>query len=191
MKTGAAAFVGGFLLLATAAQAGPVADHAAAADAALAEGKALAALSEFDKAQDALWTALPLTIRKAVHVASASAVGIYSERQNAVYAPGERMLIYVEPVGYGYGDDGLGNKVIALSVDLTLKSEAGAALGSIDNIGSIKLSSRAKNRELFFSLNLSLDKASIPVGKYIADFTMRDLNSTKTAPFSVSFEIAE
>lgn len=171
--------------------AGEVADFATAAEKALADNKPLQAIAEFEKAQDALWAAMPLTIRKVALVTSASGVGVYTLRDGATYAPGERLLLYVEPVGYGYGDDGLGNKVIALSVDLTLKSEAGEALGTIENIGSIKLSSRTRNRELFFSLNLSLDAASIPPGRYLADFTMRDGNSDKTAPFSVAFEIVQ
>ena len=100
------------------------------------------------------------------------------------------MFLYIEPVGYNYGDDGLGNKVIALAVDLTLKSSAGEELGTIENLTSIKLSSRVKNRELFFKLNLSLDPSSTPPGKYLADFTVRDQNSDKTAKVSIGVEIA-
>jgi hypothetical protein len=173
-----------------AAHAGEVTDRAAAAENLMAQGQALAAVTEFEKAQDALWAGLPLTIRRVAQVDSASGVGIYSERGNSTYAPGEKLFLYVEPVGYSFGGDGLGNHVIALAVDMTLKSEAGVALGTIENIGQIKLPSRAKNRELFFSLNLTLEQGSIPAGKYKADFTMRDLNSTKTAAFSIDFEIA-
>ena len=172
------------------AAAGELADRALAAEGALEAGDARAAITEFEKAQEALWAAMPLTILDVAQVANAAGVGIYSERANSIYAPGEKLLLYVQPVGYSYGDDGLGNKVIALAVDLTLKSEAGEALGTIENIGSIKLSSRTRNRELFFSLNLSLDAASIPAGKYTAEFLMRDLNSQKTAPFAIDFEIA-
>ena len=63
---------------------------------------------------------------------------------------------------------GFGNKVINLAVDLTLKSENGEELGTIADLTSIKLSSRVKNRELFFNLNLSLDPLSTPPGKYLA-----------------------
>ena len=48
----------------------------------------------------------------------------------------------------------------------------------------------AGGRQLFFNLNLSLDPSSTPPGKYLADFTVRDQNSDKTAKFSIDFEIA-
>ena len=95
------------------------------------------------------------------------------------YKPDEKLHLYIEPVGYGFGDDGLGNKVINLAVDLTLKSENGEELGTIADLTSIKLSSRVKNRELFFNLNLSLDPLSTPPGKYLADFMVRDQNSDR------------
>ena len=81
--------------------------------------------------------------------------------------------------------------MINLAVDLTLKSENGEELGTIADLTSIKLSSRVKNRELFFNLNLSLDRSSTPPGKYLADFMVRDQNSDKTAKFSIDFEIAQ
>ena len=170
--------------------AGEVADHATAAEKALAGGDALGAITQFDAAQDALWTAIPLTIRKVEQVSAASGVGIYTVRADHRYQPSEKLHLYIEPVGYNFGDDGLGNKVIALAVDLTLKSAAGEELGTIADITSIKLSSRVRNRELFFNLNLSLDPSSTPPGKYLADFTVRDQNSDKAAKFSIDFEIA-
>jgi hypothetical protein len=170
--------------------AGEVANHAAAAEKAAAGGNGLAAINEMDAAQDALWTAMPLTLRKVEKAVKASGLGIYTPRPDGPYKPGENIYIYMEPVGYGYGDDGLGNKVIELSVDLTLLDAAGRTLASVENIGNVKIASRFKNRELFFGLNLSLDPSSVKPGKYRGDFTLHDKNSTKAAKFSVNFEIA-
>lgn len=94
----------------------------------------------------------------------------------------------MEPVGYGYGSDGLGNSQIALSVDLTVLSDTDEALGTFEKIGSVQIASRSHNRELFFKLDLSLD--GLPAGKYKCNFLMHDQNSTKTAPFSTDIEIA-
>jgi hypothetical protein len=170
--------------------AGEIANHAAAAEKALDSGDGLAAIQEFDAAQDALWTAMPLTVKKVEKAIEASGVGIYTPRPDAPYKPGEKLYLYLEPVGYGYGDDGLGNKVIELSVELTLSDDRGQALGTIENIAAIRLVSRVKNRELFFGLDLSLDPSSVPAGKYRGDFVMHDKNSDKTAKFSVDFQIA-
>jgi hypothetical protein len=173
------------------ALAGEIADRAAAAEQALESGDALAAVLKFDQAQDALWSAMPLTLRKVEKATEASGVGIYTPRPEGAYKSGEKIYLYMEPVGYGYGDDGLGNKVIELSVDLTLIDAAGQSLGTIENIAGISISSRVKNRELFFGLNLSLAPGSVPPGKYRGDFLMRDKNSDKTAEFAVDFEIAK
>jgi hypothetical protein len=168
--------------------AGEVADHAAAAEKALTDGDASAALQAFDQAQDALWTALPLTLRKVEKAIEAAGYGIYTPRPDGPYKPGEKIYLYMEPVGYGYRDDGLGNKVIELVVDMTLFDGAGKELGVYDNFAAISLSSRIKNRELLFGL--TIDLGSPPVGKYRGDFTMRDKNSDKSTKFSVDFEIA-
>ena len=170
--------------------AGEVAGHAAAAERALDGGDGLAAIQEFDAAQDAMWAAMPLTVKKVEKAIEASGVGIYTPRPEAPYKPGEKLYLYLEPVGYGYGDDGLGNNVIELSVELTLSDDKGQALGTIENIAAIRIVSRAKNRELFFGLDLSLDPSSVPPGRYRGDFVMHDKNSDKTAKFSVEFEIA-
>jgi hypothetical protein len=168
--------------------AGEVVDQAAAAEKAVEAGDASAAIRAFDQAQDALWTALPLTLRKVEKAIEATGYGIYTPRPDGPYKPGEKIYLYMEPVGYGYRDDGLGNKIIELVVDMTLFDDAGKELGVFNDFAGIALSSRVKNRELLFGL--TIDLGSPPVGKYRGDFTMRDKNSDKSAKFAVDFEIA-
>lgn len=76
-----------------------------------------------------------------------------------------------------------------LYVDLTVLSQSGEKLGTVEKLGRVQLASRSHNREMFFKLNVSLD--GVPPGKYRADFLMHDENSPKTAPFTTDFEIAE
>ncbi|OBQ63433.1 hypothetical protein [Mesorhizobium erdmanii] len=170
------------------AHAGDIADRAADAEKALQAGDGAAALEKFRGAEEALWKAMPLAVMNVRQVDSASGFGIYSERANHIYKAGEKVVLYMEPVGYGYGSDGLGNSQIGLSVDLTVLSEAGEKLGTFEKIGSVQVASRSHNRELFFKLDLSLD--GLPAGKYRCDFLMHDQNSSKTAPFSTDIEIA-
>jgi len=176
------------MIAGSAACAGEIADKAAEAEKALQSGDAAGALEKFRGAEEALWTAMPLAVMNVKQVDSASGFGIYSERANHIYKPGEKVVLYMEPVGYGYGSDGLGNSQIALSVDLTVLSAAGEKLGTFEKIGAVQVASRSHNRELFFKLDLSLD--GLPPGKYRCDFLMHDQNSTKTAPFSTDIEIA-
>ncbi|MER8846360.1 hypothetical protein [Mesorhizobium australicum] len=75
---------------------------------------------------------MPLGVLNVKQVDTASGFGIYSERANHIYKPGEKIVLYMEPVGYGYGKDGLGNSMIALSVDITVVSAAGEKLGTME-----------------------------------------------------------
>jgi hypothetical protein len=176
-------------LWASASTAGEIADRAAEAERLLETGQGLDIIETFEQAQDVLWTAMPLTIRRVVLVSEASGVGVYRPRGNNRFRADEALLLYIEPVGYGYGNDGLGNNVIELAVDLTLRTEAGELLGTIEDIGSIKVSSRSRNRELFFNLTLTFTGGTVGPGRYRAEFLMRDKNSSKTATFTVDFVI--
>jgi hypothetical protein len=175
------------LIAVPAAFAGEIGDRAAEAEKLLDSGNSAGALEKFRTAEDALWQAMPLAVLNVKHVDTADGFGIYKERANHIYKPGEKIVLYMEPVGYGYGSDGLGNSEIALSVDLTVLSEAGENLGTLEKIGRVQIASRSHNREIFFKLNISLD--GLPAGKYRADFVMHDENSDKKAPFTTDFEI--
>jgi hypothetical protein len=169
--------------------AGEIGKRAAEAERLLQSGDAAGALEEFRGAEDALWQAMPLAVKNIRHVESAEGVGIYVERASHAYRPGEKIVLYMEPIGYGYGSDGLGNSVIALSVDLTVFTQSGESLGTVENISQIRLASHTRNRELFFKLHLTLEQDSLPAGKYRAEFVMHDANSDKKATFSTDFEI--
>lgn len=172
----------------SAAFGGEIADRATEAEKLLQAGDGAGALDKMRSAEDALWQAMPLAVLNVKQVDSTGGFGIYSERANHIYKPGEKIVLYMEPVGYGYGSDGLGNNKIALSVDITVVSSAGESLGTSEKVSRIQIASRSHNRELFFKLDLSLD--GLPPGKYRCDFLMHDENSSKTAPFSTDIEIA-
>ncbi|PWJ91490.1 hypothetical protein C8D77_103187 [Mesorhizobium loti] len=168
--------------------AGEIGDRAAEAEKLLQSGDGAGALDKFRSAEEAFWQAMPLAVQNVKQVDTASGFGIYSERANHTYKPGEKIVLYMEPIGYGYGSDGLGNSMIALSVDITVVSAAGETLGTSEKVGRVQVASRSHNRELFFKLDLSLD--GLPPGKYRCDFLMHDENSNKTAPFTTDIEIA-
>jgi hypothetical protein len=172
----------------SAAFAGEISDHAAEADKLLQSGDPTGALEQFRSAEAALWAAMPLTVLNVKQVDSALGYGVYTERSNQVYKPGEKILLYLEPVGYGYGADGLGNIQIALSLDLTVFSVSGEKIGTWKNIGRIRVASHRYNRELFFKLSISLN--GVEKGKYRAAFVLHDETSKKMASFTTNFEIA-
>ena len=81
-------------------------DAATRAEALQAEGKTVEALDALDGAVDAIWEASPLAFRKVVVVDSSAGYGAYAERADKTFKPDEKLMIYVEPVGFGYGAAG-------------------------------------------------------------------------------------
>jgi hypothetical protein len=177
------------LLFALPVLAGPIADKAIEAEQALAGNNPAAALAAMEAAYDRFWADMPMQVRNAQLVESASGYGVFQPREGMAFKRGEPLEIYIEPLGYGYGNDGLGNKQIALTFDVALNDTAGKTLVQQRDLTKITVSSRTLNRELFNTITLNL--GNTPVGRYVATFTVRDLNSAKQANFDIPFEIAE
>lgn len=167
--------------------AGPVADHAAQAEAAMATDP-IAALGHLDAAIEEVWKAAPLAFRKVLFAESAGGFGIYAERPNAIFKPGEPILIYGEPVGFGYGKTALGGLEISLVLDFVLANEAGEELFAKADFIAYQLPVRYHNRE--FNTATTLNLTGLEPGKYIAKFKMRDKHSDKTGAFELKFEVA-
>lgn len=169
------------------AAAGPVVDAATRAEALQGEGKSVEALDALEEAVDAIWREGPLAFRRIVLVNSSSGYGIYSERKDRVFRPDDKMLIHVEPVGYGYRAPGA-SSTIGFTADLAIENMTGQVLGEAENVFSISAPSGAKKRE--FSMTLSFGVPYYRPGEYKAVFTVHDQNSAKSGTFEVPFTIA-
>ena len=185
MKVRAAGLAAFLVVIGTScAAAGPVADAATRAEALQGEGKTVEAL---DAAVDAIWTASPLAFRKIVIVDSSAGYGLYEERADKTFKPDEKMMIYVEPVAYGYGTVD-GKTTVGFTADLAIENMTGQVLGEAKNVFSLSTPSTPKKRE--FSMTLSFGVPFLRPGEYSAAFTVRDQNSDKTGTFEVPFTIA-
>jgi hypothetical protein len=169
------------------ASAGPVVDAATRAEALQAQGETVQALDALDEAVDAIWTASPLTFRKVVVVNSSAGFGVYEEHTDTTFKPDEKMMIYVEPVGFGYGSSG-GSTSIGFKADLAIENTTGQVLGEAKDVFSLSTPGTPKKRE--FSMTLSFGVPFLRPGEYKAVFTVHDQNSTKTGTFDVPFTIA-
>ena len=138
------------------------------------------------KVEDA-WLKTPLTFRKALLVDKAQGFGIYTPRASNVYAPGESILIYSEPVGYGWHDNGNGTYTFGFNVDLLVKHPDGSILGGKENFQKLILTSKARNREFMLTLNLTPD--GFPPGDYVVKYTIHDVVLGKVATISQPFSI--
>jgi hypothetical protein len=148
-------------------------------------------LDDPDKCEAAVleaWQKAPLTVRNAVFVTEEpKAFGIYNPHTSASFRPGEKIILYLEPVGYGWKDVGEGQFEFGFRVDLLLKTAAGETVASQDNFGTFALKSRHRNREFMVHLTLTLTDA--PPGDYILSYKLHDLETDKTATVDEPFTL--
>ena len=169
------------------AWAGEIVDAAGKAEQQVGAGQFLEALETLDGAVGKVWEQAPLTVRKALFVAGdPPGFGLYTARPDSVFKASEVLVVYAEPVGYGFGREG-DQYVIDLAVDVELKNKAGQVLGAKADFGQLKLVSHAQNHE--FMAKLSYNFSGLPAGEYEVVTTLRDAPTGKKGTFSLPFTI--
>jgi hypothetical protein len=171
----------------TPAWAGEIADAGARAEQQAGSGQFLEAIETLNGAVGKIWDQSPLTVRKALFVSGdPPGFGLYTARKDSTYKASEVLVVYAEPVGYGFGREG-DQYVIDVSVDVELKNKAGQVLGAKSDFGQLKLVSHAQNHE--FMAKLSYNFSGLPAGEYEVVTTLRDAASGKKGNFSLPFTI--
>jgi hypothetical protein len=169
--------------------AGDLVDAAQQAEAAVDAGNFAAALASLNMARDGVWNASPLTVTKAILVASdPQGYGIYDIRDNNQYKAGEPIVIYAEPAGFAYGRDGDMN-LINMALDFEIKSSTGESLAVKQDFAKWELRSRVANKEFMGKLTYTF--SGIEPGDYVVETTIRDQNSDKKVTFATPFKIVE
>jgi hypothetical protein len=153
-----------------------------------ASAQNLEAIEKAEQAVIAAWNATPLTYRKALFVTQVQGFGVYQAREGAVFKGGEPLIVYAEPVGYAWKDNGDGTFSFGFDVDLLVKSSTGEIVGGQENFQKLELKSRSLNREFMLTLTLNIDGA--PAGDYVVEYRTRDINSPKAAVISLPFTVA-
>jgi hypothetical protein len=153
------------------------------------QGKFIEAIAAIDEAADTLWEQSPLIFRRALWVAGPpNGFGAYNPRETNVYAAGDQMIVYAEPVGFGWAKSG-DIWQTDLGVDLTIKSKDGEVLLNQSDFQKLVIASRLRNREFMATLTLTLN--GIHPGEYIADATLRDQVTGNKGTMSLPFVIKE
>ena len=154
----------------------------------LKQGNTEEAMERLDRMVDIVWESSPMMIGRVAFVESATGYGLFVPRAAGnTFKQGEKMLVYVEPAAFGYGRSGAGSYTIGFDVGLELKDSAGEKIYSNPTFGEVAQPARYKNREFF--LDMTFNFAGLSIGDYIADVTLNDQNSKKSASFSLSFTI--
>lgn len=149
----------------------------------------LSALTTAEQQVAAAWDATPLTFRKTLFATSIDAFGVYEAKDGSSFAAGEPIVVYAEPVGYGYKTNADGTYTFGFDFDLKVKDADGDIVAGKDGFANFELVSKAQNREFLVSLTLSLNEA--PAGNYTLEYLARDIASDETATIVMPFSIAE
>jgi hypothetical protein len=169
------------------AAAGPVVDAATRAEALQADGDTVGALDALDEAVSIIWEDGPLAFRNVTLVDTASGYGVYEMRANPTFRPDEKLTVYVEPVGFGYGSaDGAAS--IGFTADLAIENATGQVLSETDDVFSLSAAGARGKREFYMALTFTVPY--LRPGEYKAIFDVHDQNSDKSGTFEVTFNIA-
>jgi hypothetical protein len=138
---------------------------------------------------EAMWEKTPLIVHHAVFVNEDPAgFGMYAERDTHVFKPGEPILIYVEPAGYRWKDEGHGTFAFGISADVLILDKDKKVIGGKEGIFHKIYQSHVRNRELMLTMRLNLTGA--PAGNYIAEYRLHDLVGDQATTAELPFSIA-
>lgn len=158
-----------------------------------AEGQTAATLTTLGEAENAvidIWKRLPFSVRNVMFVSRrADAYGGYEKRASNVFAPGEKLLTYVEPIGYKWEETSPGTFHFGVTSDFEILTTEGKVLGGQRAFQNIDLSTHYRNRELFLSLSMSLE--GIEAGNYVLAYDIHDKFGSGVTRIQQPFTIKE
>ncbi len=145
------------------------------------------ALAAAYAAFDAAWSQAPLTLAVATFVeGDVAGFGRYTPRAEAVFAEGEAITVYTQPVGFGYveTDAGYGVRLVA---DFELLNTSGQVLASQTGFAELAADSRDRLREFHATLRFAFD--GLRAGDYSLVARLTDTASGKIADVTLPFKV--
>ncbi len=130
---------------------------------------------------------------------SAAGYGVYEERSN-IFAPGETIVLYVEPVGFAHeqiiDEKGGGNNNTTLYLmNMTADYEIAAANGTefqlIEDVQVGNITSHRPNTEMFLTLTLAQEVQPLPIGSYVITYSVTDEVSGESFQLEKEITVAE
>ncbi|MDR6816658.1 hypothetical protein J2X76_001831 [Neorhizobium sp. 2083] len=147
------------------------------------------ALTKAEEKTYEAWGKLGLTERLVTFVtAPSTGYGIYQEKQSSIFKQGEKVITYVEPIGYGWKE--LPHDMYELNFvsDLKIKAANGDVMLDKKAFSTNVLQSHNANME--FSMDFTLTLTGAPAGKYTLTYTIHDMSGDQTSTFDQEFTIA-
>lgn len=149
-------------------------------------------IADLDSAESSiaeLWTRLPFQARHVIFLSEpATGFGAYKQRASNIFAPGEAMVTYLEPVGYGWKTLGSDSFSLGMVVDGEILGQDRTVVGGQKSFARMDVVSHHRNRELFFTLTMSVN--DIPPGNYVLAYTLHDIgDSSRTTRVEQTFSV--
>jgi len=168
-------------------RAGEIEDLAREAEKQANAGQHLQAIETLRRAVNVLAAKGPLLLRKVQFISEPpKGFGIYAPRPNNVFARGEPLIVYAEPIGMTWKTEGAINRA-AMATDFDIRTPDGKVLGGQKEFGKFEFNTREFNQEVHTHLTITLSGA--PPAKYVLVASYRDLVGGKTATLELPFEI--
>ena len=129
----------------------------------------------------------PLGFRRILFVSAIpDGFAVYQPRDNASFAPDEPLIVYTEPIGVAWTQDGdqFSSKLV---IDFEIRTPDGKVLGGQKEFGEFAFTAREPPIDYMAHVTVNLTGAA--PGAYILGLTLRDTNSGKVASADLPFEI--
>ncbi|MGB9837146.1 MAG: hypothetical protein ACPLRX_10450 [Candidatus Saccharicenans sp.] len=136
------------------------------------------ALEIINSLKDELWEKVPLSLQNIKYVKGPdNTYGVYEPAEDDIFADGETIYLYAEPVGYKIIKNEDGFYEFGFKADFQLVSENGEVLGSQENFATLNFKSWHPNKEVAITFNFNF--SGISAGRYQIITTVHDENSDK------------
>jgi hypothetical protein len=134
---------------------------------------------------------------------SAAGYGVYEERSN-IFAPGETIVLYVEPVGFAHKQvineerGSNNNNTLLYLMNMTSDYKIAATNGTElelqlieDEQGLRNITSHRPNTEMYLTLTLTPEVQPLPVGSYVITYSVTDEISGESFELEKDITVAE
>jgi hypothetical protein len=129
----------------------------------------------------------PLGFRRILFVSAVpEGFAAYKPREDASFKSGEPLIIYAEPIGVAWKQDG-DEFASKLTVDFEIKTPEGKVLAGQKGFGEFAL--EAREPPIDYMSHIKLDVSGAPTGSYVLGLTIHDANSGKSSSKDLPFEI--
>jgi hypothetical protein len=117
-----------------------------------------------------------------------------------VFAPGETIVLYVEPVGFAHEQiidekGGGNNNTMLYLMNMTADYEIAAANGTefqlIEDVQVGNITSHRPNTEMFLTLTLAQEVQPLPIGSYVITYSVTDEVSGESFQLEKEITVAE